>query len=304
MGISREQALDCLQSDDLIGIGMEADAVRRRLHPEGVVTYATERRIDCSELREANNSEREFEPVYQQAGETLETGETGVVLAGFGKRVEIGWFERLLAGIKQRLPSIWLQALIAPEIAAIAKASGLSLRDTISRLRDAGLDSISRDSMDSADPELWLEVHRVAHGLGMRTAAAMVFGGAETIEHRVDCLEAVRRLQEETGGFAAFIPVSFQSASGRNLDDATAVESLKMLAVSRMMLDNVEHMQSSWATQGLKVRQMGLRFGGNDAGSVMLGESGGSEEDLRRVIRDAGFMPVRRDSPYRTLFLN
>jgi len=158
--------------------------------------------------------------------------------------------------------------------------------------------------------------------LGMQTAVTMFFGvgvGAdeasahEVTVRRVDFLEAVRRLQEETGGFTAFIPLSFHPVDGRALDEATAVESLKTLAISRMMLDNIENVQSSWTAQGLKVRQMGLRFGGNDAGSVTLGggaakgsgpATGSSEEDLRRIIRDAGFKPVQRDTPYRTMFLS
>jgi cyclic dehypoxanthinyl futalosine synthase len=302
MGISREQALDCFRSDDLIGIGMEADAVRRRLHPEGVVSYVIDRTVDLSG---AGEGESGFESICTQVGETLEMGGTGVLLRGsLTEGRKIGWFERLLSGIKQRHPSIWLQGLSAPEVAAIAGDSGLTVRDTVARLRDAGLNSIAGEGADIAAPEAWVEVHRAAHGVGMQTAAAIVFGKGEAMEQRVDWLEAVRRLQEETGGFTAFIPLSFQQPGGRSLDDATAVESLKVLAVSRMMLENVEHVQSNWVTQGLKVRQMGLRFGANDVGAVMLGgANGGGEEDLRRVIRDAGFRPVQRDMPYRTMFI-
>jgi cyclic dehypoxanthinyl futalosine synthase len=118
----------------------------------------------------------------------------------------------------------------------------------------------------------------------------------------VDFLEAVRRLQEETGGFTAFVPVSAEAPNGRELDGVTAVERLKTLAISRMFLDNVDNVQASWTGQGLKVLQMGLRFGANDLGAA--GEAGGTEEDLRRIIRDAGFRPVQRDTPYRTMFLN
>jgi cyclic dehypoxanthinyl futalosine synthase len=151
----------------------------------------------------------------------------------------------------------------------------------------------------------------------MRTTATMMFGVGETMEHRVNHFEVVRRLQEETGGFTAFIPWSFQpqntALGGRGWDEATSVEYLKTLAISRMYLDNIENVQSSWVTQGLKVLQMGLRFGGNDVGSVMLEENvvkaaGTSncttEEELRRIIRDAGFKPVQRDTLYRTMFLN
>jgi cyclic dehypoxanthinyl futalosine synthase len=306
MGISREQALDCFRSNDLIGIGMEADAVRRRLHPEGVVSYVIDRTVDCADVEEARDGEPAFESACDQTGETLAMGGTGVTLLGIlapGRK--IAWFEQLFAGIKQRHPSIWLQSLSAPEVVAIAEGSDASLQDTILRLRDAGLDSIGVEGADITAPEPWLEVHRTAHEAGMRTAAAIAFGGGETTEQRVDCLEAVRQLQEETCGFTAFIPLSFRQPGGRVLDDATAVESLKVLAISRMMLENVENLQSNWATQGLKVRQMGLRFGGNDVGSVTLnGGYEGQEEDLRRIIRDAGFRPVQRDTPYRTMFLN
>jgi cyclic dehypoxanthinyl futalosine synthase len=302
MGISREQALDCFRSDDLIGIGMEADAVRRRLHPEGVVSYVLDRAVDCTNVREAADGEPGFELICGQVGETLEMGGTSVLLqGGVAAERKIGWFEGLFAGIKRRHPAIWLQGLSAPEVAAVAEGSGLTLRDAILRMRDAGLDSIAGDGADLAAPEAWVGVHRAAHGVGMRTAVTMVFGAGETLEQRVDCLEAVRRLQDEMGGFAAFVPLSFQQPGGRALDDATAVESLKMLAISRMMLDNIENVQVNWAAQGLKVRQMGLRFGANDVGSW---RDGGSEEDLRRIIRDAGFRPVQRDGPYRMIFLS
>jgi len=318
MGISREQALDCFRSDDLIGIGMEADAVRRRLHPEGVVSYAVERAIDCADFSE-EGFEAACEAICEQVGETLEMGGTSVLLQGgggakwrtvFAGTGTLGWFERLFVEIKRWYPAIWLNGLSASEVLAIAEVSELTLLDVLLRLRDAGLDSIAGDEI--VGPEARVEVHRAAHRLGMRTAAAMVFGAGETMEQRVECLEAVRRLQEETGGFTAFVPLSFQPHGGRGLDQATAVECLKTLAISRMFLDNIENVQSNWATQGLKVRQIGLRFGGNDVGSVMLGNgsakgsgsANGSEEDVRRIIRDAGFRPVQRDTPYRTMFLN
>jgi cyclic dehypoxanthinyl futalosine synthase len=151
----------------------------------------------------------------------------------------------------------------------------------------------------------------------MRTTATMMFGVGETVEQRINHFEVVRRLQEETGGFTAFIPWSFQphntALGGRGWDEATSVEYLKVLAISRLYLDNIENVQASWVTQGLKVLELGLHFGGNDVGSVMLEENvvkaaGTSncttEEELRRIIRDAGFKPVQRDTLYRTMFLN
>ena len=214
-------------------------------------------------------------------------------------------------------------------IRSIERITGVH-RDTIMRLRDAGLDSIPGGGAEILDDEVrqriarlkcrtedWVSVHRTAHELGMRTTATMMFGVGETVEHRVNHFEVVRRLQEETGGFTAFIPWSFQpnntALGGRGWDEATSVEYLKTLGISRMYLDNIANVQSSWVTQGLKVLQMGLRFGGNDVGSVMLEENvvraaGTSncttEEELRRIIRDAGFKPVQRDTLYRTMFLN
>ena len=213
---------------------------------------------------------------------------------------------------------------------AIAEYSELDLRTTIARLRDAGLDSIPGGGAEILDDEVrhriarlkcstedWVSVHRTAHQLGMRTTATMMFGVGETFDQRINHFEVVRRLQEETGGFTAFIPWSFQPGNtalgGRGWEEATSVEYLKVLAIARLYLDNIENVQASWVTQGLKVLELGLHFGGNDVGSVMLEENvvkaaGTSncttEEELRRIIRDAGFKPVQRDTLYRTMFLN
>ena len=235
----------------------------------------------------------------------------------------------MLSGIKQRFPKVHLHCYSASEILAIAEYSNLSVRDTIARLRDAGLDSIPGGGAEILDDEVrykiarlkcltadWLLVHRTAHQLGMRTTATMMFGVGESIEHRINHFQCLYDLQEETDGFTAFIPWSFQPANtalgGRHWDEAT-VEYLKVLAISRLYLSNFLNVQSSWVTQGLKVCQMGLRFGGNDVGSVMLEENvvraAGvtnctTEEELRRIIRDAGFRPAQRDTLYRQYFLN
>ena len=341
MGISREQALECFNSDDLIGIGMEADAVRRRLHPEGVVSYIIDRNINytnfCTEYctfcafyrplkgkLAAEGYILDFETIYDKIRETVEMGGTGVLMqGGLHPDLKIDWFEKLFRGIRDRFPTVWLHCLSASEILAIAEYSELSLRDTIMRLRDAGLQSIPGGGAEILDDEVrhriarlkcktedWVSVHRTAHELGMRTTATMMFGVGETFEHRVNHFEVVRRLQEETGGFTAFIPWSFQphntALGGRGWDEATSVEYLKTLAISRMYLDNIVNVQSNLETQGLKVLQVGLRFGGNDVGSVLLAKAANAatEEQLRQVIRDAGFKPVQRDTLYRTMFLN
>src|SRR5260370_1374660 len=209
MSLTKPQALDLYNSDDLIGIGMEADAVRRRLHPEGVATYIIDRNINytnfCTEY------------------------------------CTFCAFYRPLKGAKAKEEYI------------------LSL------------------------PTIYEKISETAQLLGMRTTATMMFGVGEKHEHRINHLQAIYNLQEETGGFTAFIPWTFQpqntALGGRKWDEATAVEYLKNLAISRLFLTNFQNVQSSWVTQGLKVCQLGLRFGGNDVGSVMLEEN---------VVRAAG----------------
>jgi cyclic dehypoxanthinyl futalosine synthase len=348
MSLTRQQALDMFRSDDLVGIGMEADVVRRKLHPEGVVTYIIDRNINytnfCTEYctfcafyrplkgkLAAEGYILDFDTIYEKIRETVELGGTGVLMqGGLHPDLKIDWFERLLRGIKERFPKVHLHCFSASEIIAIAEYSGLTIRDTIMRLRDAGLDSIPGGGAEILDDEVrhriarlkcltddWINVHRTAHQLGMRTTATMMFGVGETYDHRINHFQQVYNLQQETGGFTAFIPWTFQpkntALGGRKWDEATSVEYLKLLAISRLFLDNIENVQASWVTQGLKVLQLGLRFGGNDVGSVMLEENvvraaGTSncttEEELRHIIRDAGFKPVQRDTLYRTMFLN
>jgi cyclic dehypoxanthinyl futalosine synthase len=225
--------------------------------------------------------------------------------------------ERLLRGIKQRIPSIWAEGLTAGQVAAVARTNGLGVREVLVRLRDAGLDSIAGDGARvGEDTETdWLEVQRAAHGVGMRTLAAMTFGASDVgagvagMERLVEAMEAVRRLQEDTGGFAAFVPVSFQperGGTGYGVEEPTTVGYLKVLAVARMVLDNIENVEAGGAGRGLKVLQTALRFGANDAGWLLndaTGAGGAGEEDLRRVIREAGFRPVERDAAYGVMFL-
>ncbi|HXZ78381.1 MAG TPA: cyclic dehypoxanthinyl futalosine synthase [Terriglobales bacterium] len=348
MSLTRQQALEMFRSDDLIGIGMEADQQRRKLHPDGIVSYIIDRNINytnfCTEYctfcafyrplkgkLAAEGYILDFETIYDKIRETVELGGTGVLMqGGLHPDLKIDWHEQLLRGIKQLFPRIHLHCYSASEIIAIAEYSGLTIEDTIRRLRDAGLDSIPGGGAEILDDEVryriarlkcltedWINVHQTAHKLGMRTTATMMFGVGESYEHRVNHFQRLYELQEETGGFTAFIPWSFQpkntAMGGRHWDEATAVEYLKVLAISRLYLSNFLNVQSSWVTQGLKVCQLGLRFGGNDVGSVMLEENvvkaaGTSncttEEELRRIIRDAGFRPVQRDTLYRTYFLN
>jgi cyclic dehypoxanthinyl futalosine synthase len=343
--MTRSEAIDLFQSDDLIGIGMAADSVRRRLHPEGVVSYIIDRNINytnfcteycsfCAFYRPMGHSEGYILPketIFQKIQETLDLGGTGILMqGGLHPDLKIEWYEDLLSSIKARFPHIWCHCFSAPEITNIAEVSGLTLRDTIARLRDAGLDSIPGGGAEILDDAVrhrisrlkcgvdeWEDMHRTAHALGIRTTATMMFGCGETLEQRMNHFDLVRRIQEDTGGFTAFIPWPFQrenTSLGRFIkQEATAVEYLKTLAISRLYLDNIENIQSSWVTPGLKTCQMGLRFGGNDVGSIMIEENVVSaagahhcatEEQLRRLIRDAGFVPKQRDTLYRTYFLN
>jgi cyclic dehypoxanthinyl futalosine synthase len=342
--ISRQQALDLFNSPDLIGIGMQADQVRRKLHPEGIVSYIIDRNINytnfcteycsfCAFYRPMGHKEGYIlskEVIFDKIQETIELGGTGILMqGGLHPDLKIEWYEDLLRSIKQRF-NIWCHCFSAPEIINIRDVSGLSLRETIARLRDAGLDSIPGGGAEILDDSVryrisrlkcstqdWIDVHRTAHALGMRTTATMMFGAGENIEHRLNHFEIVRQIQEDTGGFTAFIPWFFQreyTSLGRFIkEEATAVEYLKMLALSRIYLDNILNIQASWVTPGLKVCQLGLRFGGNDVGSIMIEENvvsaagthhQATEEDLRRLIRDAGFTPKQRDTLYRTYFLN
>jgi cyclic dehypoxanthinyl futalosine synthase len=271
------------------------------------------------------------ETIFEKIQETVDLGGTGILMqGGLHPELKIEWYEDLLRSIKQRFPQVWNHCFSAPEIVNIAKVSDLSLYDTLARLRDAGLDSLPGGGAEILDDEVrhrisrlkssvndWIDVHRTAHKVGLRTTATMMFGTGETIEQRMNHFDIVRQIQEDTGGFTAFIPWSFQrenTSLGRFVkQEATAVEYLKMLALSRLYLENILNIQSSWVTPGLKTCQVGLRFGGNDVGSIMIEENvvsaagthnRATEEELRRLIRDAGFVPKQRDTLYRTYFLN
>jgi len=334
-----------LKSDDLLGIGFEADAVRKRLHPEGVVTYIVDRNINytnvcteycsfCAFYRPVGSPEGYIQPlesIFEKIDETLALGGTGILMqGGLHPDLKIDYYENLLSSIRQRYPFVHLHCFSAPEILNIAEVSGMNVRDAIMRLMDSGLDSIPGGGAEILDDEVrqriarlkctteeWLLVHRTAHQLGMRTTATMMFGCGERLEHRINHFARVRQLQEETGGFTAFIPWLFQrentSLGNFVKEEASAVDYLKTLAVSRIYLDNILNVQASWLTPGHKICQIALRFGGNDVGSILIEENvvraagvtrTSSEEQLRRLIEEAGFRPVKRDTLYRTYFLN
>ena len=339
MPITQQEALDLFASDDLLGLGMAANEVRRRKNDPRVVTYQIDRNINytnfcteycsfCAFYRPLGHQEGyllSFEDIYAKIDEMLELGGTGVLLqGGLHPDLRIEYYENLLRSLKQRYPQVHLHCFSAPEVLCIAEVSGLDIRETILRLRDAGLDSIPGGGAEILDDEVrgriarlkctsseWESVHRTAHQLGMRTTATMMFGCGEELRHRVNHFERVRRLQEETGGFTAFIPWIFAPENtplGKKVPQTTAVDYLKTLAVARLYLDNIDHIQASWLTPGVKVCQVGLQFGADDVGSILIEENvvyaagvrnRTNESELRRIITDAGYIPAQRDSLYR-----
>ena len=271
--MKREEALELFRSDDLIGIGMAADQVRRKLHPEGIVSYIIDRNINytnacteyctyCAFYRPVGHKEAYIhnkETIFEKLRETQELGGTGVLMqGGLHPDLKIEWYEDLLSAMRERFPAIWLHCFSAPEIVNIAEVSGLSLRDTIARLRDAGLQSIPGGGAEILDEDVrhrisrlkcsaadWVDVHRTAHQLGMQTTATMMFGCDETLEQRMNHFDKVREIQEETGGFTASTPGTFQrenTSLGRFVkEEATAVEYLKTRRLAPLSGEHSEH---------------------------------------------------------------
>jgi cyclic dehypoxanthinyl futalosine synthase len=340
VALSKEQALAMLESDDLVGIGMAAHQLRLKKNDPRVATYQIDRNINytnfcteycsfCAFYRPIGAKDGyilPFETIHKKIEEMLELGGTGVLLqGGLHPDLQIGYYENLLRSLKNAFPQVHLHCFSAPEILCIAEVSELSVRDTIQRLMDAGLQSIPGGGAEILDDEVrgriarlkctsddWEEVHRTAHALGLRTTATMMFGCGEELRHRVNHFERIRRIQEDTGGFTAFIPWIFaadNTALGKRVQETTAVDYLKTLAVSRLYLDNIDHIQSSWLTPGIKVCQVGLQFGADDVGSILIEENvvyaagvrnRTNENELRRIIAQAGFRPEQRDTLYRS----
>jgi cyclic dehypoxanthinyl futalosine synthase len=343
MGLTPQEATALFESDDLIAIGMAANEVRRKKTDPRVATYQIDRNINytnfCTEycsfcafyrpLGAKDGYILPLESIYQKIDEMLALGGNGVLLqGGLHPDLRIEFYENMLRSIKERFPQVHLHCFSAPEITCIAEVSGLSLHDTIARLRDAGLASIPGGGAEILDDEVrarisrlkcgsdeWEAVHRTAHALGMRTTATMMFGCGEETRHRVNHLERLRRIQEDTGGFTAFIPWIFAPENtplGKKIPETTAFDYLKTLAISRMYLDNIDHVQSSWLTPGIKICQVGLQFGADDVGSILIEENvvfaagvrnRTNEDELRRIISDAGYIPAQRDTLYRSYAL-
>jgi cyclic dehypoxanthinyl futalosine synthase len=340
MSLTPQEALDLFNSDDLVGIGMAANEVRRKKTDPRVATYQIDRNINytnfCTEycsfcafyrpLGAKDGYILPLETIYQKIEEMLELGGTGVLLqGGLHPDLRIEFYENMLRSLKERFPQVHLHCFSAPEITCIAEVSGISLHETIARLRDAGLQSIPGGGAEILDDEIrgrisrlkcasdeWEATHRTAHALGMRTTATMMFGCGEEYRHRVNHLERLRRIQQDTGGFTAFIPWIFapeHTPLGKKVQETTAFDYLKTLAISRLYLDNIDHIQSSWLTPGIKICQVGLQFGADDVGSILIEENvvyaagvrnRTNENELRRIISDAGYMPAQRDTLYRS----
>lgn len=331
------EALALLEGGDLLGVGARADAVSRRLHPRGEVTFVVDRNINytdycisgcrfCAFYKKPGSGEGYLlsqTEIHRKIEETLALGGTAIMMqGGLHPDLDIRWFEEVFRGIKERYP-IHIHSLSPPEIVHIAIVSGLTVEETLRRLHAAGLDSLpgggaevlvdrvrSAISPHKIPTDAWLDVMRVAHDLGMKTTATMMFGSLDTPAERVEHLRRIRDLQDETGGFTAFIPWTFQ-AGNTELQaghvPATGVDYLMMLAVSRIYLDNFANVQASWVTQGLKMGQVALAFGANDMGSTMIEENVVAAAGVRnqcdvgemvRLIRAAGFVPVQRDTLY------
>jgi cyclic dehypoxanthinyl futalosine synthase len=320
---------------DLLELGNWADQVRWRLNPEPRVTFVIDRNINytnvcvsgcrfCAFYRQPGAADGyllDWHSLADKLVELKEYGGSGVLLqGGLNPRLELDYYRELLHFIRGFGLSV--HGFSPPEIHFLAEQTGMSLSDLIQRLLDAGLSSIpgggaeilvdrvrQQISPNKCSTDQWLEVMRVAHQQGLKTSATMMFGHVETRAERIEHLFRIRNLQDETGGFTAFIPWTYQPG-GTDLKGETkgAVEYLKTLAISRLVLDNVPHVQVSWVTQGPKVAQVALKFGADDFGSTMLEENvvaatGVGFRLLRReietLIRQAGYAPRVRDHRYK-----
>lgn len=360
---SRKEGLQLLKSADLLGLGMTADRERKKLHPDGTVSFIIDRNINytnvcinkcrfCAFYREKDHAEAYViskRKLFNKIRETIDLGGTQILLqGGLHPDLDLGYYVDLVKSIKNKFP-IHIHGFSPPEIKYIADKAGYSIKETLRILREAGLDSMpgggaeilsdrirKQVSPNKIGAKQWLKVMEEAHRIGMKTTATMMFGSLEEPEDIIEHLDAIRSLQDRTQGFTAFIPWSFQPGNtelgvkskeprvknkktrdkrrrpklrtqNSKLHTATAVDYLRVLAVSRIYLDNVPNIQASWVTQGLKMAQVALRFGANDFGSTMLEENvvaaAGikyrvSIEDIVYAIKTSGFKPVQRNMYY------
>ncbi len=326
---------------NLTELAMLADVLRWRINPDPIVTYIIGRNLNytnvcwvrckfCAFYRVPGHDEGYVltnDQIFEKIQQMVDRGGIEILLqGGLNPKLKIEWYEELFHAIKERFGAygVILHALSPAEIIYIAHISRLDLADCIRRLKAAGLDSIPGGGAEiltdrvrneiapyKDTAEEWLNCMRVAHRIGIRTTVTMMYGSVDTIEDRLEHLFKVRDLQDETAGFTAFIPWSFQPddtvLGGQR---ATAFDYLRTVAVSRLVLDNIPHIQASWVTQGPKIAQVALRYGVDDFGSTMMEENVVSSagcsfkmpiEEIERLIRNAGFTPVRRTTQYQRL---
>ena len=333
-----EEALYLWEKLDFVELGNLANFVRKRLHPDNIVTFVIDRNVNytniciagckfCAFYRKKSDPDTYVLPteeILKKVKELVEWGGTTLLMqGGINPDLPLEFYENLIREIRKNFPQVQIHCFSAPEIVYIAKKERLSIEEVLKRLKSAGLMSIpgggaeilSQEIRDKISPgkcsvEEWEEVHRTAHKLGMTTTATMMFGHIESIEHIIEHLERIRRIQDETGGFTAFIPWTFKKGNTELdfVEEATPVYYLKVLALSRIYLDNIKNVQSSHVTQTMQVGIVGLHFGANDLGSVMIEENVISStnykvkipkvEDMVRAIKSAGFIPAQRDTYY------
>ncbi|MFO0870064.1 MAG: cyclic dehypoxanthinyl futalosine synthase [Pirellulales bacterium] len=335
--LTPDEGLQLLSSHDLPALGRTADAVARRLHPESYRTYNIDRNINYTNICTAVCDFCAFyrrpkdptgyvlprEELLQKVAETVERGGEQILLqGGLHPEFKLEWYEELLADIKRHFPQVNIHGFSPPELHHFTKVNKLPLRTVLERLRAAGLGSIPGGGaeilVDRVRTEItrgkvltddWLNVMRVWHQLGGKSSVTMMFGHVETLAERIEHLERVRQLQDETGGFTAYICWTFQPEHTdlAHIPPASPFDYLRTQAVSRLYLDNIPNIQSSWVTQGLKIGQLALTFGANDMGSLMLEENVVAEagtvhfltlDEIRDAIRELGYVPRQRNVFY------
>ncbi|MBN2580342.1 MAG: dehypoxanthine futalosine cyclase [Pirellulales bacterium] len=335
--LTPEEGVRLLECRDLAALGGAADAVTRRLHPEPYRTYNIDRNVNYTNIcvsgcRFCAFSCKPGEPqgyvisreeLFQKIRETVALGGDQILLqGGLHPDLKIDWYESLLRDIKAEFSGINVHGFSPPEIDQISRISQIPVKEVLQRLQAAGLGSLPGGGAEilvdrvrhEVSPrktmtERWLGICRTWHQLGGKGSATMMFGHVETPAERIGHLDHIRRLQDETGGFTAFICWTFQPGGNamQHLHKVGAFEYLATLAVSRLYLDNISNLQASWVTQGLRVGQLALRFGANDLGSLMIEENvvaaagtqfRTTEEEIRRIIRQSGYIPRKRNVFY------
>ena len=335
--VDRAEALELYRHAPTTLLGRLADGIRARKHPSRTVTYIIDRNVNytnlcvarcnfCAFYRTVGSPDGYvlgFDEILSKIQETIDLGGNQMLLqGGHNPDLPIQWYEDLFRTIKAKYPDFKLHALSPPEVIHLSRMSKLAVPDVIDRLIAAGLDSIPGggaeilvdrvrkllNCFNKASADEWLDVMRHAHEKGLRTTATMMYGTVETDEDRLAHMLRLRDLQDETGGFTAFITWSYQPEhTERGGREATGIEYLRTLAIARLVLDNFDNLQASWVTQGGKVGQLSLAFGANDMGSVMIEENvvraaGASycmdEVEIVRNVEDAGFVAKRRNMHY------